>query len=259
MSEAQKEKREEGAMDQAIACRHRNHPKKKPSGARCGFVFASILVTTGVLFLLQHLGHLGGYQAWEFWPLALIYLGISNEVGKVNVGSRIWGLLLIAGGSLGLVHTLDLAEVRWDLIWPMGLVVLGAVVVIGILAARRKKKELEASPTSGSASGAAVMSSRQDRWDDQEFEGGEIKAVMGELQMDLSDAKMKGDEARLRVKAVMGEVKLRIPREWKIQIEGSPTLGEVHDKTRAPLQADVERPLLVIECDVVMGALEITD
>lgn len=241
-------------MNQAITCR-RHHR----GGARPGIFFALALVAAGTVFLLDHLGHLGGFTSWQFWPLLLVLLGLSHQVGRAGLGSRIWGVLLIAGGGLALVHTLGLAAVRWDLIWPVGLVVLGAVVIFGIFAARRRRKQLAASPVHGSAIGVAVMASRQDRWGDQEFDGGEIKAVMGELEMDLSDAVMKGDEARLRVKVVMGEVRLRVPREWQVLVEGSPTLGEVKDRTR-PFPGEAElRPRLVLECDVVMGSLEVSD
>lgn len=245
-------------MNHAIACRDRRHPHRQ-SGVRHGIVFAITLITAGGLFLAEHLGYLGGYRAWQFWPLALVYLGISNEVVRAGVGSRIWGLLLIAGGALGLAHNLHLAEVRWDLIWPVALVVLGAIVILGIFAARRKRTQFAGAPIDGSARGAAVMASRRDRWDDQQFDGGEIKAVMGELEMDLSDARMKGEEARLRVKVVMGEIRLRVPRHWHVVLDGTPTLGEVKDHTRPPVGEGGDRPRLVLECDVVMGSLEITD
>ncbi|MBW2276340.1 MAG: hypothetical protein JRF63_02545 [Deltaproteobacteria bacterium] len=245
-------------MSHAIACCGQRH-QHKHSGARHGIVFAITLVTAGALFLAQHLGYLGDYVAWQFWPLALVFLGISNQVGRVGIGSRIWGLALLVGGGLGLAHTLGLADVRWDLIWPVGLVALGVVVLLGIFAARKHRRDHGGSVAPGSVSGSTVMGERKERWDDQQFDGGAIKAVMGTLDIDLSDARMKGNEACLRVKVVMGEVKLRVPREWQVQVAGSPMLGEVQDRTRPYPQGEGERPRLVLECDVVMGSLEISD
>jgi hypothetical protein len=255
MSEARSAVKE-AAMDHAIACRRHPHH----SGARHGIVFAISLVTAGALFLLEHLGYLGGYAAWRFWPLFLVYLGLSNQIGPVGVGSRIWGLLLVTGGGLGLAHTLGLAAVRWDLIWPVGLVVIGAVVMLGVVATKRRSRAERRAPATGSASGVAVMASRQDRWDDQAFEGGEIKAVMGELELDLSGARMQQARALLLVKVVMGEIRLRVPREWQIEVTGSPLLGEVKDRTRPAAARDDEvPPRLVLECDVVMGSVEVSD
>jgi len=246
-------------MSHAMVCGQRHDRRHHRSGARHGIVFAITLVSAGVLFLLEHLGQLGGYHAWQFWPAALIVLGISNEVGRVGVGSRIWGLLLIAGGALGLTHTLGLADVRWDLIWPVGLVALGGAVLFGVLAARRHKRMRSKTGEQVSERGVAVMSERKEYWEDQEFDGGAIKAVMGTLDLDLAYARMKGDEAKLMAKVVMGEIKLRVPRDWQIHVEGNPMLGEVKDLTRGGSRGDETRPRLVLDCDVVMGSVEIKD
>ena len=231
----------------------------KHSGARHGIVFAVSLVTAGALFLLDHLGYLGGYAAWQFWPLLLVFLGLSNLHPRHRAVSWIWGLGLVTGGGLGLAHTLGLATVRWDLIWPAGLVLGGACVLIAVIAYRRRRKGASRSATTGSASGSVLMAERQDRCDDQQFDGGDLSAVMGTLDMDLSGARLKGQEADLNVKVVMGEIKLRVPREWQVVVAGNPVLGEVKDRTR-PAAGDGEgQPRLVVHCDVVMGTLEISD
>jgi len=246
-------------MSQAIACGHRRHHKSR-NGARHGVVFAASLVTAGTLFLLDHLGQLGGYAAWQFWPLFLIYLGVSNLHPRHRVGSWIWGTGLIVGGGLGLAHTLGLADVRWDLIWPAGLVLAGVAVLFGVVAFRRRRKAAASrAKVTGDASGAVLMGERQDRCDDQDFDGGELSAVMGTLDMDMSGARMAGEHADLNVKVVMGEVKLRVPREWRVTLEGSPVLGEVKDRTRGGAAGTADQPQLTVHCDIVMGTVEISD
>jgi hypothetical protein len=245
-------------MNEAHAIPCRRHPHQR-NGARHGIVFAASLVTAGGLFLLDHLGQLGGYAAWQFWPLLLVYLGISNLHPRHRVGSWIWGLGLITGGGLGLAHTLGLADVRWDLIWPVGLVLAGACVLFGVVAYRRRRKGASRAAVTGDASGSVLMAERRDRCDDQQFDGGDLSAVMGTLEMDLSGARMQGPEADLNVKVVMGEIKLRIPRDWQAVVAGTPVLGEVKDHTRGSTHAGETPPRLVVHCDVVMGTVEITD
>jgi hypothetical protein len=138
------------------------------------------------------------------------------------------------------------------------LVLAGAGVLFGVLAHRRRRQGASRAAVTGDASGAVLMGERRDRWDDQQFDGGELSAVMGTLGMDLSDARMQGEEAALNVKVVMGEVKLRVPRDWQVVVAGNPVLGEVVDRTR-PAQDGDAAPRLVVHCDVVMGSIEIDD
>lgn len=56
--------------------------------------------------------------------------------GSVVIGSV--GLLYLIGGLVLLPHTLDVLTVRWDVVGPAALVLLGAFLLMGGLAAARK-------------------------------------------------------------------------------------------------------------------------
>jgi hypothetical protein len=105
---------------------------QRHDGLRCGLFFGGALVVAGVLFLLQHLGMLGGYTAWQFWPLLLVVAGISNLVRRRTIGGFVWGGLLIGGGGLALAHSLSLVALPWGVIWPIGLVLLGLSLIVGL-------------------------------------------------------------------------------------------------------------------------------
>ena len=81
-----------------------NDCKKRPSGG--GLFFGGLLVLAGSALLLSHLDLLGGYSAWDFWPLILVLVGIGNLVRSRSGAGRVWGVLLMGGGTLAQLHVL---------------------------------------------------------------------------------------------------------------------------------------------------------
>src|SRR5262245_7710146 len=45
---------------------------------------------------------------------------------------------------------------------------------------------------------------------------GEATAVMGNVRLDLNDAKIEGNEAEIEVTALWGKVELRVPPTWTV-------------------------------------------
>jgi hypothetical protein len=128
----------------------------------------------------------------------------------------------------------------------------------------RKKKKREAragggaSSTPGYVEGDVVLGSREEMMDSQEFEGGDIRCVMGGFNLDMRDAKIMGEEAHLQVRAVMGGIELYVPDHWAIVIRGNPMMGAFENKTRQrPAAKEPDAPRLVVEGSVVMGGVEI--
>ncbi len=231
-----------------MCCRTRS-PKDR---IHHGLFWGGSLVLFGILFLLEHLGHLGTFKAWDFWPLLLILGGILHLMEK---GQLVLGLLLFGIGVLALGHTLSFLDVRWGLLWPIAVIGLGFYLVYTVFT---KKPVVPSRTTSGGwVDGSAIMSGREDRNDSPNFEGGDISAVMGAYELDLTRAEMEADQAVLVAKAVMGSVEIRTPSHWRVSVQGTPVLGSVDDRTVEP-PADVENPkTLVIQASVVLGSVEI--
>jgi len=236
---------------------NRFHPpcctKRSPRDQiRHGLFWGGALVLFGILFLLQHLGHLGDYRAISFWPVLLIIAGVLNLLSR---GKRACGLLLTGIGVLALMGSLHVLSLSWSLVWPVALIAVGVFVVLGVFRARHQKTiNLD---SSGTLLGTAVMGSKEDRIDSQEFEGGEVTAVMGSQEIDLSQAEIKGEEAVLKATAVMGSVEIRAAAHWRVVVRGSPVLGGIEDRTREPLQGVEEPKTLVIDATAVLGSVEI--
>ena len=99
----------------------------------------------------------------------------------------------------------------------------------------------------------AFLSGVERTYSSSNFRKGEAEAFMGGVEIDLRDAMIEGDEARLEITAIMGGIKIRVPRTWIVVNRVVPVLGGVKDETRS---RDGNKRL-VIEGTVLMGGLEI--
>jgi predicted membrane protein len=102
-------------------------------------------------------------------------------------------------------------------------------------------------------SDSAFLSGVKRKYSASVFRRGEVEAFMGGAELDFRDAIMESDEARLDVTAVMGGVKIRVPRTWNVVNRVKPVLGGVDEHTSS---ANGNKRL-VIEGTVLMGGLEI--
>jgi len=94
----------------------------------------------------------------------------------------------------------------------------------------------------------------------QDFQGGDVTAIFGGVELDMTEANMQAKEATLAITAIFGGVEIRVPPNWQVAFRGAPIFGGIEDKTRT---ARVEDPansnlkVLVITGAVIFGGLEI--
>ena len=215
------------------------------------------LVILGTAFLLAQLGVLGGHDAWDFWPLILVLAGLLKLFGREEPPGRLWGLFLIGAGVLFQLQRLDMLQLRWKLVWPVLLICVGIFVIGSSVFRVQRRRRTGGSPNSLDV--FVVLGGKEDQVDSKEFEGGEIFCLMGGYELDLRDAHMKGAEAVLHVRAIMGGIELRIPDNWSLTVRGTPVMGAFEDKTRSRGSGagEAEGPRLILEGSVIMGAVEI--
>jgi hypothetical protein len=165
--------------------------------------------------------------------------------------------------TLNNLHLLDFRLRDW---WPLLLVIGGAAVLlrglrpdlVGPMAGRRLRssRDEERDEHGARVDASAVLSGLVVRNDAQNFQGGQVSAVLGGVELDLRRAAIAEGEARLAVSVIAGGVGIKVPREWSITVNGTPTLGGIEDKTAAPMTASRR---LVIDASVVMGGVEISN
>ena len=225
-----------------------------------GVVLGGILIVVGLAFLLDHMGYIDIGRIWRFWPVLLVFAGISHVFSGER---RFWGLLLILGGSFLLLNQLGIPHFGWAMFWPIVLIGVGLMVLWNSLVAR-KAVGTWSGPYQGdprtTVNGAAVFSGLERRINTQDFQGGSVTAIFGGIELDLTEANMQAEEATLEINCIFGGAEVRVPDSWVVAFRGAPVFGGVEDKTRLRHggdAADPRRKVLNIVGTVVFGGLEI--
>ncbi len=92
-------------------------------------VAGGLLVFVGVLFFLQNLGVMHAGRIGDYWPLLLVWLGLTRLLGPRRIHHFASGAVLLV---LGVLFQLDRLGVFWFRIhdfWPVLLVIAGIALI----------------------------------------------------------------------------------------------------------------------------------
>ncbi|HEY6946107.1 MAG TPA: DUF5668 domain-containing protein [Candidatus Acidoferrum sp.] len=225
---------------------------------RGGMLTGAIIVLIGLAFLLDHLGIIAIDRIWQFWPMLLVLVGVFNFASR----HRAWGTFLVLGGALLQLNQLGKIHFGWAQFWPLMLIALGLLILWGSLERRTRlilpgSKEGDPRTTLNEA---VVFGGLERRMTSQDFQGGDVTAIFGGVELDLTEAKIQTNEATLAITAIFGGVEIRIPPNWQVAFRGAPIFGGIEDKTRTARVNDPTSPdlkVLVITGAVIFGGLEI--
>ena len=215
-----------------------------------------ILIWALVLFLRYDFWDFG-YWLSTWWPSILILIGISILIGN---RFRRWGagLFLILIGGLFQVWELGYLEIDvWRKIWPAALILLGLWIIFRPSRRRRDRSWTTPAP-GGDIDVTAVFSGTKRRVEAQNFKGGEVTAVFGGSDLDLTGAGLEGGQAAVEATAIFGGVNIIVPRDWKVVLDGTPILGGVTLKHTNPPESEVKATLHV-RGTAIFGGVTVKD
>ena len=225
------------------------HERRPPRGLR-PVLPGLLILTLGIVFLLDNLDFVESGRILRFWPVILVVAGVKHLWEARDRGKAFMGAVLAGAGGLLLLESLNIIDFDvWDL-WPLILVAVG----FRMLAFPRSPFPASQDGTDAVENCSAFLGSVERRNRSADFQGGSASAFLGGVNLDLTGADMAGDRAVLRVSAMMGGIEIRIPEEWTTEVRLTPLLGGVEDKTRGPAAATKR---LVLEGAVLMGGVEI--
>jgi hypothetical protein len=227
-------------------------------------LFIGLLVLSlGVLFLLNNLGYADAHDWFRFWPVVIVLIGVVKLINARHVapaaGASLW---ILAGGWL-LLNKLGIIELAfWRavvLYWPLLLVGVGLSIVWRTFRREdvRTSGELDSANTVRTFQ---VFGGTKRAIGSPEFRGGEITTIFGGVNIDLTRAQIASQEGRapeavLELLVMWGGVELRVPEGWVMDVRVSPILGGIEDRTRP--SADPRAPRLVLQGNIVMGGVEV--
>jgi hypothetical protein len=101
----------------------------------------------------------------------------------------------------------------------------------------------------------AMLSGHELRPVSRPFRGADLNAIMGGIKLDLTSARMEGDNAVIEVFAFWGGVELFVPPDWTVTSEVTTLLAGFIDKRRPTTVVPTKH--LIIKGMVVMAGVEI--
>ena len=201
----------------------------------------------------------------DFWPVAIIAIGIMQFINKSNTSG--WFLLIV--GSIFLVQSLDLLEGinLWDYIWPLILLAIALRMIIGRKRPVFNKDKSDKYDSadfdsftketgSSEASNPFVMFggiSRSYYIDD--YKGGNITTLFGGSEIDLRGCKVNANKIYIDVNTLFGGCELYIPNNWNVKLSGFPIFG-AKDVVGRPSNSP-DAPTVHIRTVTAFGGLEI--
>jgi len=196
------------------------------------------------------------------------------DIRPTNAPNLALGICLVLAGvglTLESAHVIQPGQIRQY--WPLGLVVLGAGVVLGAFGPRSADPATGRSVSGGLGPTIAVLlaffvlsqafehrgqaMAADDRTGDVKmyavlggshvishaarFTGGEMNSLMGGSELDLRQAVIpRGEEAVLDVTVIMGGGVIRVPDAWRVDVHGLSVLGGIDDQRRTKPAAENE-------------------
>ena len=213
---------------------------------------AVVLIIIGFLFLLDTLDivHFGRTFA-QWWPVILIVIGFMKLRGRDKMG----GAVLFVLGIAFLSATLNI--INWGSIfrfWPLILIVIGLSMFLksrggtlwGIGTLQETPEDLIRSNAIFGGASQTVTS--------QNFKGGDVMALFGGVELDLSRAKISPEGCTLTLTALFGGIEVTVPTDWHVSVSGTPVLGGIENKT---VWKEGEETKVLCRCTVAFGGVEI--
>jgi hypothetical protein len=102
----------------------KRHRRNRGSGLFPGLV----ILTVGLAFLLDRLDLVEIGSIWQWWPAALILIGIQHLLSPGGLG---WGISLVLLGVSYFLIVFHVMGLTWQTGWPLILVSVGLGFIVG--------------------------------------------------------------------------------------------------------------------------------
>jgi predicted membrane protein len=219
----------------------------------------TLLLLTGVFYLLYNFNALPfPVPAYVFsWQMLAILIGVYALYKSI-----IKGIILIGIGTYfilpltGFIQPIDIEKM-----WPALIILLGIIVLFGSgFKKKNKKKPMSTTHTANEElfEITAIMSGNTRQISSYDFKGGTITAVMGGVELDLTNCYLSKEGCVIDLSVVMGGVSLKISREWNIQSEITPIMSGIEDEDQYSNNVHIDpAATIILRGSIVMGGIEI--
>jgi hypothetical protein len=142
--------------------------------------------------------------------------------------------------------------------------IVGAVIALKLLVwvlvviVLRLKMRSTGDETSDEIALAAAANGIELRSRATAFRGGSAKAILGGMELDLREATLAPEGARLEVDAILGGAEILVPESWRVRIAPPRTvLGGVDYPHELDTVPQTDEPELELALHAVLGGIEV--
>lgn len=230
-----------------------------------GLGFAFLLIGLGVTFLLCRYFGLTP-NVWDIvWPAVIFGLGVAwfvREIAPIGLGVAFVGFYYLLR-NIG--QPLPFA-LEWDLIWPVGLVLLGLGALIDSfrwknrwhqrwLHQNRNEEAMEYSENDGSLYMRTIFGEGNRRVRAEKLTGGKVEYIFSGGELDLTGVKTLGNDgfATIHTNVVFAGCDIILPPHIRLYNKANCALGGIDIKGNPTNPTSV----LTLTGDVVFGGIDI--
>lgn len=234
----------------------RNNPAFPAAAGVVRLVFGILVIVAGLLFTLDNFGLVDARFVLRLWPVALVAVGLTKALQRQGFWNGFWGWVLALAGVLLLLDNLRVLRFPVWKLMPLILVAIG-IRLVQKSAARTAGREVE-SRTASRLDETAIFGGWDRSVTTSEFLGGEVNAIFGGFELDLSNCRIPDEQATITVFVAFGGGDIRVPRDWAVEVKAFALFGGTDDKSaHPPLDGAVPPKRLVVDGFVLFGGLDV--
>lgn len=212
------------------------------------------ILAVGILWMLDNLDLVHAARIVEWWPAILIVVGLVRLLDPHK--NRFASVLFMVVGAVLLLDNLDVSDVDLRDLIPLGIAAIGAKLIWDAIRRPKQSPLLVTGDPDSTFSAFALWAGVKRQTTSDEFRGGDATAIMGGVEIDLRNAKVRdGEQAVIDAFALWGAVEITVPENWRVVSKVLPLMGAFEDKTR--VTKDTTGPTLVIQGTALMGGIDV--
>jgi predicted membrane protein len=227
-----------------------------PKRSRGGLAAGVIIISVGVLLLLNQLGVLPHRIVVEFWPAVLAVIGLVKLTAGPCQRDRVVGLCMLVAGVLLQTNSLGYTHITWNEAWPLFIIFAGVMLLVHSVSSKEQGPPSWDAPQDRDS--FFMFGGGERKISTKDFRGARLFALFGGYEIDLTHADIAGSEAFIEASAVFGGGEIRVPTTWKVVVQGTGILGGYSDDTQH-FQPDPNAPVktLYVRGVAVFGGVEV--
>lgn len=193
------------------------------------------------------------FRGW--WTLLII---IPSAIELIVRENKFWSAFWLVIGIILLIACrgyLDI-DMIFKLIIPIVLIIIGVNLILKDRIDKKiqkKNKELNKNEIKLTEYGAVFGEIKQE-FNNQEFTGGDLNAIFGSIDFDLTKAIIKEDRL-IKTCAVFGGIDILVPENVNIKVKSIPIFGATTNKTKRKF--DDKLPTIYIDSFCMFGGVTI--